>query len=338
MNKKIILAGLLSVGLIACDKSETAKNTDPAARVPEKLAFQAPTPQGAPVDQQAIVAELQGIFAGAQATLPPSALIFEKDKTTQAEKEKLEKELAAKDAVGLKLLNDIRSANCQVQDVAISKSAGFPEEGQEYKPRQGDSFEASATAGIVGSNCPVELSGSAKGGLFVEELDEQNKKAALSGSAGYSLKTVVKTPEYQTWLKSRGLLADFSINGLIVLREKTKTLINGSFSANYYTLTGEIKTTTTGQMLSKSDNSSNYATTQTESVLTVDATLPSGKKVTVVQYQIQVTTPNSSKVLVNDVYVNGHKQTEQQQKQIFGRNTPGLGHLSQTDLNKALAL
>lgn len=343
MNRKLVLIGLISAALIACGKSETSKATDPATRIPEKLAFQAPTPQGSPVDQKALSDELASVFSSSKASLPPSQLIFKKDKLTASEKKKLESELSAKDPVGMKLLGDLRSSNCQVQDLVETRTPPLPpgESSVGFKNKQGDRVLTTSKAGIVGSACPVQFDFGLSNTSYYEEFDEQTGKFSLTGATDASIKARVIPREYQTWLKTRGLAADFKLNALLVMRENdkkqqvTKTLATGSFSASYLTLSSELKATSSGQILSKVIAAGTRNERQeSESIITSEIVTPSGKQVTVVQHQLVA----NDKVVQNDVYINGHKQTAEQQKNIFGQNSPGLGHLNNLELNTALGL
>jgi hypothetical protein len=137
---------------------------------------------------------------------------------SKAEQMLLEEKLKREDPNSYDLLLQIR-ANCKKGRANMKYAATIPldEVNSEADLAPGDKVDGSASAALVGSNCPLDYGGGIGMNAEVTGKDE----SSVSGNGGYNVKFngVMKDGKYANLLGARGLLLDAGISAMAVRRD-----------------------------------------------------------------------------------------------------------------------
>lgn len=329
--KKLIIASISVLSLIACqDKSDDKLGTF-EDRVPEKLNFTAPVQGEMPSDAQ--INEIKATFSNQnRMMIPPGELIAPSSEMSADEINRKEAALQKEDPNSYKMLKEIQ-ANCNVPKAAVNST--FPKESENYKPKTGDVFTVEAKQNVTEKtgSCPMTSKVDMSGKIVVETYEEgQNvvKKAGASAGGNAKVEYLIKKPEYQKLLNARGMIVDTNISGLasIVDTSANKAYVTGNMTGSYITLDKQIDYSTSMELVTKGTSETKQ---RNQFIAKAELKYP-GFRVSIVAHTIT----ENGKQLVSEVYLNGNKLNTSQQQKILNREVPGIGVVDNSPILNAL--
>lgn len=325
MKKIGLFPALLFV--VACTNNNSSTPTDDGGVVvPNNLSFSKPAI--GPKLTKAQAQEIKNTFTAKKPMmmLPPGELIFPSKDMPPYEKAQKEQQLAMQDPNAYKLLLDIRKS-CSKGHPSLNFDATFPaDEVTAENPfdvlQKGDKVSYNASAGLAGSNCPVDLMGSFGMNAEVKSVDAQARTASASAGTGTKLTAVMKNPTYARLLGTRGIIVDAGISGLAVHREvvkgaNDKALVSFKLAGTYLSLAADIPYSTTYTVLA---NKMGETESTMEVVSTTELTYPNFKASLVVHFVTSFDKQDKPQI---EAYLNGRPVSEADLKDLFGENLPG---------------
>lgn len=319
MKLKLSLLAIPLVGISlltgACSKSEDKKPA--SSDIPGALTFSKPTP-GAKLTRAQVDQIKKTFSTKSTMILPPGELIFSPKSLTPEEKAKKEQALKIQDPNSYDLLKSVQ-ANCAKERPTSHVEATFPIDGEDAKKsiRAGDYMSFNASAGLGGSACAVDASGSYGFSARADErnLDADSGKASTGFSMG--LKAIMKDPKFAKLLGARGFIVQSSLSGLVVSREVSKdrpsarAMIQSDVTGSYLSLTEEIPYSTSIQMLNTEKGGSDVIVTARLQMKDFSFSL-----------DMHAYQPVANQPGINELYLNGYAVTQSDIDNLFGTNDP----------------
>ncbi|MBL7554285.1 MAG: hypothetical protein JNM24_00580 [Bdellovibrionaceae bacterium] len=329
--KKLIIASISVLSLIACQEKSDDKPGSFQDRVPEKLNFTAPDQGEMPTEAQ--INEIKATFSNQnRMELPPGELISPSSEMSAEEISKKEADLQKEDPNSYKMLKEIQ-AHCNVPKTTVNST--FPKESENYKPKAGDVFSMEAKQNITekSGSCPMTSKVDMSGKIVVETYEEgQNvvKKAGATAGGNAKIEFLIKKPEYQKLLNARGMIVDTNISGLasIIDTSANKAYVTGNMTGSYITLDKQVDYSTSMELATKGKSEKEQ---RNQVISKAELKYPSFR-VSIVFHSIT----ENGKQLVNEVYLNGNKLNTNQQQKILNREVPGIGVVDNSPILNAL--
>lgn len=335
-KSKYSMTALLALGLLgAC----THKNNDQAPIVnpnivPQSISFSKPL-VGPELTKEQVDQVKKEFKVKSTMILPPGELVFPDKSMSAGELKKREDELRQKDANSFALLMDMRSG-CRKGHPTMKFDATFPtdEVTDESQLLVGDKVEGSGSAGLVGSNCPVDYSGGMGIAAEVTDKNEQQKEVTARAGESFKLTAVMKNSEYAKLLGMRGMIVDASISGLAIRRDVVankydRALFTFNMSGSYLSLNSDIPYSVEVKALVEG-NVKPPTNTKLELVADMKLQFP-GFFVDLVVHQVS----QDQLIVSQEYYLNGHPKTEAELRDLFGQNIP-VENLHKNQLIQAL--
>lgn len=342
--KKLLLLSATALTLgIGCQNNDPSTKSESRVKIPTTLDFQKPAPGKALTKAQAM--EIKNAFnVKSMMILPPGELIFPNNNMSKEERLAKEEELRAKDQNAYNLLKEMQG-NCKKGHPTVKFEATFPTDSlnaDNYLDilQAGDRVITSANASMVGSDCPVELSGNSGMSAEVKDVNQRENEVAASTGMGSKITAVMRNPKYAQLLGMRGVVMDAGISGVAIRREteiakdskavSNNILLSYKLSGSYLSLDKEIPYNANVRALLR--NSGNQGAGQLEVEIKTELTFPKFKA-SLVAHGLTSATGGEA---IYDIYLNGVKMTEQEIADLFGTNAPGTSQESQKLLMQML--
>lgn len=336
MKKPSARIAVLTVAclLIACSKNED-KPVNSAANggVPDSIQFTKPAI--GPVLSSAQIDELKREFTvKSKMKLPPDSLIFPTKDMSKAEQMLLEEKLKREDPNSYDLLLQIR-ANCKKGRANMKYAATIPldEVNSEADLAPGDKVDGSASAALVGSNCPLDYGGGIGMNAEVTGKDE----SSVSGNGGYNVKFngVMKDGKYANLLGARGLLLDAGISAMAVRRDvvankNDRILADFKMTGTFLSIKNSIPfSADVKALISNTLKDDKVSNASLEIIADLKIQMPNFSANLVIHQK-----QKDNVVTEAEYFLNGHEKTKEELSQIFGEDVPG----SQLSKNATIGL
>ena len=331
--KVIVLVGF-ACSIVGCSKSSDS-GAPKIPEVPVSLDFAKPQVGEKLTRNQ--VAKIRAVFADRPIMqLPPGELIFvNEEETTPEERARMEEKLQATDKNSYSMLQEIRSA-CQVFQDPPQMTNSFPMDDQGSiivdQIQSGQGLAVDVNRGISSKpwnnqDCPGTLSDRMRILLTVIDIQQPQKTGTATAKMAYSNKTQVVKDKYSKLLKSKGLIVDSAISGLVARKSATSDVhLQFSVQGGYHLLSQTIPYQMQNEILFRNiPNEEKAAQAQTLIQMSLRTQFSvSGVAVDLAVFSQQLANGDPNAKPNFQIFVNGHPMSQEEFEELFGEDNPAL--------------